>query len=228
MRRLLLPALLGLLTGLMLGLLSLYWLLSHHALSLDDLPGGARSWYPLLVLWPARLQLLRVSALATVLAQGALGLWLLESSGLLGWMLAVRARRVEALEAPVARYGLLAFLAGSLVGTVVQHLGLGLDSLEVLGNARSIVFKLLAGGLLLYAALAAYRSPSWRRQVARPTAALGIGLALSLVPWQGFLEPYLFGPPAVALGPWLYLLWTAAWMTTVSVLLARLSLASRR
>lgn len=204
------PAALNALSGLMLGALMLLWLVSSQTLSVHELPGGSRQWYPLLAHWTHRLELMRLCALATVLAQVVLGLWLMERSGILQWGLAVRFRAIEALRPPVLKFGLLAFLTGSLAGTVVQHLGLGFDDLAILINLRSILFKLLAGGLLGYAALTASRSPAWRERVALPAAALGLGIALSLLPWQGLLDRLVFGQEALRYGPWAYLAWTSA------------------
>ncbi len=223
MRKLLTPLFTCGLSGLMLGALMLYWLVSSHTLDLANLPGGDRAWVPLLALWTSRLQLLRLCAFSTVLAQMALWLWLLERSGVLAWLLALRFRRLEAHEPPALRFGLIAFLAGSLAGTVVQHLGLGLDSLAILINLRSILLKLVAGGLLGYAALATFRGPSWRLRVARPAAALGAGLGLSLLPWQDFLEPLVFGQGPLQYGPWAYLAWTCAWLALMGAALGVLA-----
>lgn len=211
MRRLT-PIALNALTGCMLGVLMLFWLVSSQTLNVQDLPGGSRAWYPLLAHWTNRLEVMRLCALTTILAQLALWLWLLERSGVLDWLLAVRLRRLEGQGADPLRFGLLAFLTGSLAGTVVQHLGLGMDDLAILVNMRSIVLKILAGCLLGYAALMACRGAFWRLQAARPAAALGLGLAFSLVPWQQFLERLVFGTGALVYGPWAYLAWTASWL----------------
>jgi hypothetical protein len=213
----------------MLGALMLFWLVSSHTLSLSDLPGGRRAWYPLLAGGVASgWSIARLCALTTVLAQLALWLWLIERSGVLAWLLAVRFRRLEGIQPVVWRFGLLAFLAGSLAGTVVQHLGLGFDSLAILINLRQIVFKLLGGCLLGYAALAAFRSPSWRQNVASPAAAIGLGLFLALLPWQYFLECLVFGRAALSYGPWGYLLWTALWLGVMGAGLGAMTTASAR
>lgn len=212
MRRLLTPLLTNLVTGMMLALLLLYWLVSGQQLSVDALPGGPRQWYPVLALWTDRLTVMHLASLAAVLAQVAFWLWLLERSGLLLWLLALRTRRLEAVELSPWRCLLLAFLVGSLTGTIMQHLGLGFDSLEVLTNLRSIVLKLGAGALLGYAAVSAFRGPFWRERASLPAAALGLGLALALLPWQGPLNGLVFGLKALSHGPWAYLAWAGGWM----------------
>lgn len=219
MKRMLTPLLANFLTGVMLALLMLYYLVSGQQLQVDALPGGERTWYPLLALWTRRLTVMHVASVAAVLAQVAFFLWLLERAGVLEWILALRTRRLEAVELSPWRCLALAFLAGSLTGTIVQHLGLGFDSLEVLTNVRSILLKLGTGWMLGFAAVTVGRGPFWRARVSAPAAALGLGLALALLPWQGPLNGLLFGLKALSYGPWAYLAWAGGWMGLVGLAL---------